>query len=108
MSVRFFPLDRIFASRPCGCQPSEDPPACLIHCNENPIYVFLFWGLRGLSPNIHIYVSVSDLSIPRIGPLIWLQQNMTDRSWKYINLSQMYECRNWETEHNNSVLEITV
>jgi hypothetical protein len=31
-----------------------------------------------------------------------------DRSWKYINLSQIYECRNWETEHYNSVLEITV
>jgi hypothetical protein len=27
------------------------------HCNENLIYVFLFWELRGLSPN----VSVSDL-----------------------------------------------
>ncbi len=24
-----------------------------------------------------------------------------------INLSQMYECRNWETEHYNSFLEIT-
>jgi hypothetical protein len=31
-----------------------------------------------------------------------------DRSWKYINLSQIYECRNWETEHYNSVLEISV
>ncbi len=31
-----------------------------------------------------------------------------DRSWKYINLSQIYECRNWETEHFNYVLEITV
>ncbi len=31
-----------------------------------------------------------------------------DPSWKYIYLSQIYECRNWETEHNNSVLEITV
>ncbi len=31
-----------------------------------------------------------------------------DRSWRYINLSQIYACRNWETEHNNSVLEITV
>jgi hypothetical protein len=27
--------------------------------------------------------------------------------WKYINLSQKYECRNWETEHYNSALEIT-
>jgi hypothetical protein len=24
-----------------------------------------------------------------------------------VNLSQIYECRNWETEHYNSVLEIT-
>jgi hypothetical protein len=31
-----------------------------------------------------------------------------DGSWKYINLSQIYECRNWETEHYNSVLEISV
>jgi hypothetical protein len=30
-----------------------------------------------------------------------------DPSWKYKNLSQIYECRNWETEHYNSVLEIT-
>ncbi len=27
-------------------------------------------------------------------------------SWKYINLSQIYECRNWETVYYNSVLEI--
>ncbi len=25
-----------------------------LHCNENPIYVFLIWELRGLSPNFHI------------------------------------------------------
>ncbi len=37
-----------------------------LHCNKNPIYVFLFWKLRGLSPNFHIHVSVSDLYIPRI------------------------------------------
>ncbi len=38
------------------------------HCNENTIYVFLFWELRGLSPNFHIHVSASDLYILRIGP----------------------------------------
>ncbi len=32
----------------------------------------------------------------------------TVRQWKYINPSQIYKCRNWETEHYNSVLEITV
>jgi hypothetical protein len=31
--------------------------------------------LRGLSPNFHIRLSVSDLYIPRIGPHIFLQQN---------------------------------
>jgi hypothetical protein len=45
-----------------------------LHWNENPIYVFLFVELRGLSPNFHIHVSVSDLYIPRIGPHIFLQQ----------------------------------
>jgi hypothetical protein len=45
------------------------------HCNENPIYVFPEKELRGLSPNIHIYVSVTVLYIPRIGPHIFLQQN---------------------------------
>jgi hypothetical protein len=45
-----------------------------LHCNENPIYVFLFWELSG-SPNFHIHVSASDLYIPRIGSLIFLQQN---------------------------------
>jgi hypothetical protein len=31
--------------------------------------------LRCLSPDFHIHVSVSDLSIPRIGPHFFLQQN---------------------------------
>ncbi len=35
----------------------------LVHCNENPIYVFLFWELCGLSPNFYIHVYVSDLYI---------------------------------------------
>ncbi len=41
-----------------------------IHCNGNSVYIFLFWELRGLSPNFHIHVSVSNLYIPRIGPHI--------------------------------------
>ncbi len=41
-----------------------------MHCNENPIYVFLFWEMRtrSLNPNFHIHVSLPDLYIPRIGP----------------------------------------
>ncbi len=38
------------------------------HCNDSSVYEFLFWELRGLSPNFHIHVSVSDLYIPRVGP----------------------------------------
>jgi hypothetical protein len=39
-----------------------------MHCNGNSVYIFLFWEYRGLSPDFHIHVSVSDLYIPRIGP----------------------------------------
>jgi hypothetical protein len=31
--------------------------ACCLHCKEHPIYVFLCWELRCLSPNFHIHVS---------------------------------------------------
>jgi hypothetical protein len=41
-----------------------------VHCNKNPIYVFLFWESRGLSPNFHTHVSVSNLYIPAISPHI--------------------------------------
>jgi hypothetical protein len=53
-------------------------------------------------------VSVSDFYIPRSGPHIFLQQRRQTDPWKYINLSQINEYRIWETEHYNSVLEITV
>ena len=43
--------------------------------NENSSYVFPEKELRGLGPNFHIQVSVSDLYIPKIGPHIFLQQN---------------------------------
>jgi hypothetical protein len=54
--------------------------------------------LRVLSPNSYIHVSVSYLYISRIGPHIWLLQNLA---------GTVYECMNRETEHYNSVLEIT-
>jgi hypothetical protein len=67
-----------------SCLPSEEEWAnlhsiCLYifilkMCNENPLYVFLEKELRGLSPNFHIHVSVSDLNISRISPDIFMQQ----------------------------------
>jgi hypothetical protein len=50
--------------------------------------------LRGLVPNFHIHVSMSDLYIPTIGPPILQQQNTVDG--EYINRSPIYEGRNWE------------
>ncbi len=44
-----------------------------VNCKEMSIYVFPEKELRGLSPNFHIHVSLSDLYIPTISP-IFLQQ----------------------------------
>jgi hypothetical protein len=45
---------------------------------------------RGLIPNFHIHVSVSDLYIPTFGLPILLEEIC--RSWDYINRSQTNEC----------------
>jgi hypothetical protein len=50
-------------------------PFGIMHCTENPIYVFPEKVLLGLSPNSCIHVSASFLYIPRIGSHILLQQN---------------------------------
>jgi hypothetical protein len=39
-----------------------------LHCKENHIFLFLFWELRGLSPNFHIHVSVSCEQLIHIFP----------------------------------------
>ncbi len=66
-------------------------------------------GIARPQSQIHIHVSVSDLCIPRIG-LYFPAAKQAERSWKFINLSQIYECRtrNWETEHYNYCLEVSV
>ncbi len=78
----------------------------LLQCNENPIYVFIFWELRGLSPNFHIHGSVSDLYIPRISPHTVYGRSKIDRPILEIckSLTDIWE--NWETEHYNSILVI--
>jgi hypothetical protein len=71
--------------------------------SKNPIYVFFFWELPGLSPNLHIHVSVSDVYIPRICTHIYLQQNRQTDSLRHMSVG---------TGRKNiirtSVLEITV
>ncbi len=48
----------------------------VIHCTDNPNYVFPEMELLGLFPNSLIHVSVSESYIPRIGLPICLHQNM--------------------------------
>jgi hypothetical protein len=45
-----------------------------MQCKEICIYMFPEKELRGLSPNFHIHVYVSDLFIPTFGPPIFLQK----------------------------------
>ncbi len=47
--------------------------------------------LRGLSPNFHTHVSLSDLYIPYSAA-----GKYVDRSWEYIKHSQTHECGNWD------------
>ncbi len=74
-----------------------------MHCKENPIYEFLFWEMRGLSPKFHIHVSVSDLFNPRIGPHISLQQNrQTDpENTVYKSLTNIWV---WEVGRQNIII----
>ncbi len=67
------------------------------HCNGDSAYIFLFWELRGLSPNFHIHVSVSDLYCIFPGSVhIFPPAEKADPLWKYIIRSQTHECGNWD------------
>ncbi len=77
-----------------------------IHCKENLIYVYAEKELRGISPNSYIDVTVSDFIFP--GSVHIFGCSKIDRPiLEIINLSQIYECKNWKKEHYNSFLEIT-
>jgi hypothetical protein len=57
-----------------------------------------FLGIaRRLSPNFHIHVYVSLYFQDQSTYLAAAKES--NRSWKYINFSQINECRNRETEH---------
>ncbi len=66
-----------------------------VHCNKNPIYVFLFWEFYGLSPNFHSYMclwaiyifpgSIHIFSCRRIGrSIVGIYNSLTDTwMWKF-------------------------
>jgi hypothetical protein len=78
------------------------------HCNKNPIYVFLLWEMRGLSPYFYIHVSVSDLYIPRIGPHISCSRIGRSFVGIYKSLTETHECGNWDCGSAIPVLGIFV
>ncbi len=57
------------------------------HSNENLIYEFPEKELRGLSPNFHIYVSVSNL-YSQDRSTYFPAAEKADQLWEYINRSQ--------------------
>ncbi len=61
---------------------------------ENVKQIFPEKDYRGLSPNFHIHVSVSQLYISTMG-LLFCGRKYVDPSWEYINRSQTHECGNW-------------
>ncbi len=63
--------------------PAHQHPIPVLHCKENPIYVLPEKKLRGLSPNFHIHVSVSDLYIPTLQ----LKSNLCIPFWEMRDLS---------------------
>jgi hypothetical protein len=71
------------------------------HDTENSKQIFPEKELRGLSPNFHIPVSVSDLYIATIysAPVKYV-----DRSWECINRSQAHEYENWDSGRANPFL----
>ncbi len=76
---------------------------------ENPILVFSEMKLHSLVSNSYIHVSlIFERFICSQDQSAYLAAaKYSDRSWEYINRSQKHKCENWETEHYNSVWEIT-
>ncbi len=78
--MRIFVLTATYELHVSGKSHLRDHPNVVsppLHFNENPVYVFQEREVRGLSPNFHIHVSVSDLYTVLPGSVcLLLQGNM--------------------------------
>jgi hypothetical protein len=103
--IHFHAIRKFFEA--CHSVASKMPYLYLLHCTENPIYVFSEMKLRGLVPNSYIHVSVRDFYIPGSVCLIAcsMQRELGDRTlkfcfgnkkatqfnfWQYINRNQTF------------------
>jgi hypothetical protein len=69
----------------------------VVHCKEDLNNVFPEIKLRGLVPNFHFHTSVRAIFIYSQDRSTWFAGAKTaDRSWDYIDRSQIYECINWD------------
>ncbi len=79
-----------------------------MHCNKKSHLFIPFLGIaRHQSQFAHSCVCERFIYSQDL-PTYFPAAEQADGSWKYINFSQTYEFRSWETELYNSVLEITV
>jgi hypothetical protein len=72
----------------------------LMHCQEYPIYVFLFWELRGFSPiSTFTFLCLWAIYIFSGSVHIFPAAEYADRWWEYINRSPTHnfgDCGHWD------------
>ncbi len=64
-----------------------------VHCKQDPIYLFPEMTLRGLVPNFHVYVSVSDLYIFPRSICLFCCRKYVDWSWEIAHRHMNVEIR---------------
>ncbi len=87
------------------------------HCFQKELSHYLCSLWRTLYRKSYLCIPRNEIARPHSQFLhSWYSQDWSaylaatkraDQSWEYVNHSQIHECGNWETEHYNSVLEIT-
>jgi hypothetical protein len=86
---------------------SKIPYSYLLHCTENPIYVFSEMKLRGLVPNSYIHIPVRDLYIPGSVCLFGcsMQRELGDRTLKFsFGNKKAAQFHFWEHINQNQTL----
>ncbi len=66
-----------------------------MHCNENLLYIFLFWDSAASAP-ISTFMCLWAIYIVPGSVYIFPPAVQGDRSWEYINRSHTHECGNWD------------